>query len=261
MLFKGKRVVVTGACGVHGAWIAAAFAREGATLCLSDRRAEDLAATAAKIAPGALTHATELTDEASIRDLARLIAERWGAPDVVINNAGIYPRGLLLDIDVAEFDRIMGINLRAPFLVTRELAKLMIAKQMRGNFVTISSGAARGMRNGSVPYCTSKTAVERLSKGLALELAEYGIRVNVVEPGFATGSVVSSISQGHVERMNQRIPLQRHSGPDDTAEALLYICSDKASYVTGAVLGVDGGNSIGTWEPGGRADDLKRPAR
>jgi 3-oxoacyl-[acyl-carrier protein] reductase len=116
------------------------------------------------------------------------------------------------------------------------------------------------MRNGSVPYCTSKTAVERLSKGLALELAEHGIRVNVVEPGFATGSVVSSISKGHVERMSQRIPLQRFSGPDDTAQALLYICSDKAAYVTGAVLGVDGGNSIGTWEPGGRADDLRRPS-
>ena len=259
MSFKGKRVVVTGACGVHGSWIAAAFAREGATLCLSDRRAEDLAATAAKIAPGALTHATELMDESSIRDLARLVGETWGAPDIVVNNAGIYPRGLLLDIDVAEWDRIMDINVRAPFIVTRELARLMIAKQVRGNFVTISSGAARSMRNGSVPYCTSKTAVERLSKGLALELAEHGIRVNVVEPGFATGSVVSAISQGHVERMNSRIPLQRHSGPEDTAEALLYICSDKAAYVTGAVLSVDGGNSIGAWEPHGRADDLRRP--
>ena len=190
MQFTGKRVVVTGACGVHGAWIAAAFAREGATLCLSDRRAEDLAAAAAKFAPGALTHATELADAASIADLARLIEQRWGAPDVVINNAGIYPRGLLLDIDAAEWDRIMDVNLRAPFLITQALARLMIQHQVRGNFVTISSGAARSMRNGSVPYCTSKTAVERLSKGLALELAEYGVRVNVVEPGFATGSVV-----------------------------------------------------------------------
>jgi 3-oxoacyl-[acyl-carrier protein] reductase len=148
---------------------------------------------------------------------------------------------------------------RAPFLVTRALAKLMIAKGVRGNFVTISSGAARGMRNGSVPYCTSKTAVERLSKGLALELAEHGIRVNVVEPGFAPGSVVSPLSRDYVERMSARIPLQRHSGPNDTAEALLYLCSDKAAYVTGAVLAVDGGNSIGSWEPGPvRPDDLRR---
>jgi 3-oxoacyl-[acyl-carrier protein] reductase len=259
MSFTGKRVVVTGACGVHGAWIAAAFAREGASLCLSDRRAEDLAATAAKVAPGALTHATELTDPASVDDLARVVEARWGAPDVVVNNAGIYPRGLLLDIEVAEFDRIMDVNLRAPFLVTRAMAKLMIRHKRPGNFVTISSGAARSMRNGSVPYCTSKTAVERLSKGFALELAEHGIRVNVVEPGFATGSTVSAISAGHIEKMNQKIPLQRHSGPDDTANALLYLCSDKAAYVTGAVLSVDGGNSIGTWEPHGRADDLRRP--
>src|SRR5690349_22494756 len=107
MQFSGKRVVVTGACGVHGAWIAAAFAREGATLCLSDRRADELAAAAAKIAPGAPTHPTELTDARSIAGLAKLVEDRWGAPDIVVNNAGIYPRGLLLDIDAAEWDRIM----------------------------------------------------------------------------------------------------------------------------------------------------------
>jgi len=106
------------------------------------------------------------------------------------------------------------------------------------------------MRNGSVPYCTSKTALERLSKGFALELAPLGIRVNVVEPGFAPGSAVSPLSEAYVEKMKSRIPLGRTSGPDDTPGAILYLCSEQASFITGAVLSVDGGNSIGTFEPG-----------
>ncbi|MBO0902275.1 SDR family NAD(P)-dependent oxidoreductase [Jiella sonneratiae] len=253
MEFKGQSVVVTGAAGVFGRWIAAHFAREGAVLCLSDRRADQLQAVVAelKLDPETtLTHATELTDAASILDLAALVKQRWGAPDIVVNNAGLYPKYGLLDIDVADWDRIFGVNLRAPFLISREMAKLMIAEGRQGSIVNISSGAARQMRNGSVAYCTSKTALERLSKGLALELAPHRIRVNVVEPGFAPGSEVSTLSDDYVERMKKRIPLGRTSGPEDAPAAIAYLCSDKASFVTGAVLSVDGGNSIGTYESG-----------
>lgn len=259
MSFKGKRVVVTGACGVFGQWIAAAFAREGAKLCLTDQREADLAAAAKALGGEVLTHATELMDANSIAGLVKLVKDRWGAADIVVNNAGVYPRGLLLDIEVAEWDRIMDVNVRAPFIITREFAKLMIAQKVKGSIVNISSGAARQMRNGSVPYCVSKTAVERLTKGLALELAEHGIRVNAVEPGFAPGSKVSPLQADYVSKMKARIPLQRTSGPDDAPEAILYLCSDKASFITGAVFSVDGGNSIGTYEPGPiRPDDLRR---
>ena len=151
-----------------------------------------------------------------------------------------------------EWDCILGVNLRAPFLLTQAMARLMIAQGRAGSVVMISSGAARQMRNGSVPYCTSKTAVERLAKGFALELAPYGIRVNVVEPGFAPGSTVSPLDSAYVERMKARIPLGRTSGPDDAPEAIMYLCSDAAAFVTGAVLSVDGGNSIGTYEPAAR---------
>ncbi|WP_293856192.1 SDR family NAD(P)-dependent oxidoreductase [uncultured Alsobacter sp.] len=262
--FAGKSVVVTGAAGVFGRWIAAAFAREGASVCLSDNRGDKLDAIARDIGldpARTLTHATELTSEASIVDLAATVKKAWGAADFLVNNAGIYPHAGLLDLPVAEWDRIFDINLRAPFLVTRELAKLMIAEKRQGAIVTISSGAARQMRNGSVPYCTSKTAVERLTKGLALELAPYKIRVNVVEPGFAPGSDVSPLSDEYVEKMKQRIPLGRTSGPDDAPGAILYLCSDAASFITGTVLSVDGGNSIGTYEPGqlvGALDEAKR---
>jgi len=230
MTFKDKNVVLTGAAGVFGRWIAAAFAREGARLCLSDRRFDAVEALASELGldpARAVLHATELTEETSILDLAATVRDAWGSPDVVINNAGIYPKGGLLDLPAEDWDRMFDVNLRAPFLVTREMAKLMIARGVKGTFVNISSGAARQMRTGSVPYCTSKTALERLTKGFALELAPYGIRMNAVEPGFAPGSVVSPLEEDYVERMKARIPLGRTSGPDDAPEAILYLCSLK----------------------------------
>ena len=253
MQFQDKVVVITGAAGVIGRWISEYFAREGARLCLSDHRLDKLSEFAATLGVDAsrlMLHQTELTDEASILDLSQQLAARWQSPDFVINNAGLYPKFSLLDMDVADWDRIFDVNLRAPFLVTRAMTKLMIAAGKKGSIINISSGAARQMRNGSVPYCTSKTALERLTKGFALELAGHGIRINIVEPGFAPGSDVSILSDDYVERMKARIPLARTSGPDDAPEAIAFLCSDKASFITGAVLSVDGGNSIGTFESG-----------
>ena len=250
MDFTGKKVLITGAAGIFGGWIAAAFAQAGATLCLSDIRADHLPGVAQRLGVTALQHATDLTDAGSIADLARVIEATWGSPDIVVNNAGIYPRtGVLLDLDPAEFDRIMAVNVRAPFLVTQAMARLMVARGVRGAVVNIGSGAARQMPTGSVPYCVSKTALERLSKGQALELAPHGIRVNVVEPGFAPGSEVSALPPDYVARMTARIPLGRTSQPDDAAGAVLYLCSPAAGFITGAVLSVDGGNSIGTFQP------------
>jgi len=247
--FRGRKVVLTGACGVIGGWIAESFARAGARLCLSDQRGDALAALAKThglAAKGGMTHVTDLTDSASIDDLVAKVKAAWGAPDIVINNAGVYPSGFLIDIDAAEWDRIFDVNLRAPFLVARGFAKLMIAAKVKGNIINISSGAARRMRRSVVPYCTSKTALDRLTKGFAIELAAFGIRVNAVEPGFAPGSTASPLTAAHVEATTAGIPMGRASAPEDAPNAIMFLCSDKASYMTGATLSVDGGNSIGS---------------
>jgi len=247
--FAGRRVVITGACGIYGQWIAQAFADVGARLCLSDVKGESLARMAADLRvfdKGGLTHRTDLLDAASIDDLVASVAKGWGAPDVVINNAGIYPSGFLLDIDAAEWDRIIGVNLRAPFLVSRGFAKLMIEFKVKGSIIDISSGASRKMRRTVAPYCLSKTALDRLNKGFAIELAEYGIRVNIVEPGFAPGSTASPLTPAHVEATLAQIPLGRASVPNDAPNAILFLCSSKAEYITGTTLTVDGGNSIGS---------------
>jgi 3-oxoacyl-[acyl-carrier protein] reductase len=247
--FAGRKVVLTGAAGIIGQWVAKAFAAAGAQLCLSDQRGDAIAALAAELRPSGttvLTHATDLRDAASIDDLVGIVERHWRAPDIVINNAGIYPSGFLIDIDAEEWDRIFDVNLRAPFLVSRGFAKLMIAARNPGCIVNISSGAARKMRRTVVPYCTSKTALDRLTKGFALELAEFGIRVNAVEPGFAPGSTASPLSAAHVEMTLSQIPLGRGSEPNDAPDAILFLCSRRASYITGATLAVDGGNSIGS---------------
>lgn len=245
--FKGKKVVLTGAGGIIGGWIAQAFAAEGAHVCLTDRSVDRIESRKAELpGSGHLAFAAELTDAASLSQFAASVEAEWGAPDILVNNAGIYPSGFLLDISVDDWDAMFDINLRAPFILSQLFAKQMVVAGKGGSIVNISSGAARKMRTTVVPYCTSKTALDRLTKGFALELAEYGIRVNAVEPGFAAGSDVSTLTDEHVTNVTNTIPLGRASSAQDVAAAVLYITSEAGSYVTGATLTVDGGNSIGS---------------
>lgn len=245
--FKGKKVIVTGACGIIGGWLADGFREAGATLCLTDRDQTKLdALNAGWGADSHIAIAADLRDAASMKTFAAKVAAEWGAPDIVVNNAGIYPSAFLLDMEVDDWDAVFDVNLRAPFVLSQLFAKQMIDAGHGGSIVNISSGASRKMRTTVVPYCTSKTALDRLTKGFALELAEYGIRVNAVEPGFMAGSDVSPLSDEHVNAAIGGIPLGRPSSPKDVTNAVLYLCSDGAAYVTGATLTVDGGNSIGT---------------
>ncbi|MEZ2218966.1 SDR family NAD(P)-dependent oxidoreductase [Rhizobium sp. RCC_161_2] len=245
--FKGKRVVVTGAAGIFGGWIAQAFANAGAHVLMTDKDPARLGATTESLAgSGHLQFAADLTSDADIEALLAYVAENWGAADVLVNNAGIYPSGFLLDINADDWDKIFGINLRAPFLLSQGIARQMIDQGVKGSIINISSGAARKMRRSVVPYCVSKTALDRLNKGLAIELAEFGIRVNIVEPGFAPGSEVSHLTQEHIDSVLGNIPLGRPSQPTDAANAVLFLASDAAAYITGSTLATDGGNSIGS---------------
>lgn len=247
--FEGKNVIVTGALGVVGRWLATAFGKAGARLCLTDVDQQALDTFAAEIgAEGSFGFACDLRDAASIDALVAEVGSRWGAADVLINNAGVYPSGFLLDTDAEEWDRILDINLRAVHLMTRGIATQMIRAERKGSVINISSGAARKMRLTAAPYSLSKTALDRLTKGYALELSRYDIRVNALEPGFAAGSTASPLPEEHVKRVTNSMPLGRASSPDDVAPAAMYLASEAASFVTGATLTVDGGNSIGSMD-------------
>lgn len=244
------RVVVTGAAGIFGEWIAEAFAREGADLLLTDMRAEPLQQLADRLTGhGARveTQAADLTEPVEIDALAATVASTWGSPDVLVNNAGIYPRGWLLDMTRAHFENILSVNLLAPFQLTQAMARLMIDHGVHGSIVNITSGAAGSTQPGGGPYSTSKAALAMYTRACALELAPYDIRVNAVSPGFAPGSEVSALDEAHIAGMTESIPLGRTSGPKDAPEAVLFLCSEKASFITGTTITVDGGRTAGTF--------------
>jgi 3-oxoacyl-[acyl-carrier protein] reductase len=242
--FAGKSVVITGAAGIYGSQLAENFAGAGARLFLTDRDDKGLAEIAGRLGGGgAVALAADLTDPQSIAALCQRILT-GGVPDVVIHNAGIYPFGGLFDTPVEMWDRIMGINLRAPFLITQAFAEAMIAQRRKGVFIFIGSGAGQVLRTNGLAYCTSKRGVEWLMKGIALELAPHGIRANLVAPGLALGSAGTVFPEGYVEAMAARVPLGRPIEPGELGEAVMFLASEHAAYITGASLSVDGGGAI-----------------
>ncbi len=256
--FEGRRVVLTGAAGLFGSGLAKVFAAHGARLCLTDRNQHEVEKVLGEIdAPeGSFAHAAELTEKDSMQALVDAVGEKWGAADIVINNAAIYPSGFMLDIELEDWDRMQDINVRAPYFLIRQFARQMIDKGVKGNFINIGSGASRKMRLTAAPYCISKSSLDRLTKAWAQELAQFGIRVNILEPGFSAGSAVSHLPEEHVRKVTAAIPLGRASTVDDIGPAALYLASDAAAYVTGTTLTVDGGNSLGSLEV---FQDKKRP--
>ncbi|MBL8672713.1 MAG: SDR family oxidoreductase [Alphaproteobacteria bacterium] len=245
--FDGRKVVITGAAGVYGRAMSRAFADAGAALCLSDVDAAGLDALARDLAlpAGRLrSQVTDLTQEASIAALARHVTDDWGAPDVLINNAGLYPFAGLMETDAATWDRIMGVNVRAPFLLTQALGRAMAEKGVKGSIVMITSTAADVLRLNGVPYCVSKRALEYLMQGYAFDLGRYGIRVNAVRPGFAEGSKAVSFPPGYADVVAEANPLGRRSEPEDMVAAVMFLCSDAAASLTGQVIAADNGSAI-----------------
>jgi 3-oxoacyl-[acyl-carrier protein] reductase len=241
--FAGKSVVITGAAGIYGSQLAENFAAAGARLFLTDCDEAGLAAVTARLDGDAVATAADLTDPQSIAALCRQILDQ-GTPDVVVHNAGIYPFGGLFDTPVEMWDRIMGVNLRAPFLITQAIAEAMVAQRRKGVFIFIGSGAGQMLRTNGLAYCTSKRGVEWLMKGIALELAPHGIRANLVAPGLALGSAGTVFPEGYVEAMAARVPLGRQIEPGELGDAVMFLASERAAYITGASLSVDGGGAI-----------------
>jgi 3-oxoacyl-[acyl-carrier protein] reductase len=249
--FEGKKVVITGAAGLIGSWIAKAFAEKGASLWLLDIRKNELEnlinepvfAKASEVR----IHQVNLLDSSSIYSFAQLVEETWKSPDILINNAGMYPSKMLMDISREEWDQVLGLNLTAPFEIIRDLSKLMIDHSVHGSIINIISKSAFVPRVGSGHYAVSKAGLEMLTRAFALELAPHHIRVNSVGPGFTVGSTFNSLDENYIQAMERTIPLGRTAGPDDAPQAILFLCSDHASYITGATLTVDGGNSAGNY--------------
>lgn len=242
---RGRKAFVTGAAGGLGFAIAKLFVDEDAAVAVADIRGADDASAALKRGSFAVT--VDVRDRESVE---AAISEAWDALqgiDVLVNCAGVYPSHLLVDMDDNAWDTVLDTNLKGPFMTSQSIAKRWIANGTHGHIVNITSGAALRARPGAAHYSTSKAALEMLTRAFALEMAPHHIHVNAVSPGFFdVSSGVNRISPEYVEAIVKTIPWGEGGSPEDIAEAVLFLCSPAARYITGTSLRVDGGYSTGT---------------
>jgi NAD(P)-dependent dehydrogenase (short-subunit alcohol dehydrogenase family) len=234
--------MVTGAASGIGAAAVAELAARGDRVVCVDLDREAVEHVASRFA-GTLAVGADVTDESQVRDaVARAIGE-FGDIHNVITCAGIEAGGHALDVDVAVFRRIIDVNVTGSFLVARAAARAMVERDHGGSVVLIGSIASQMSLPRSVSYSSSKAAVLGLGRSMAVDLAECGIRVNVVGPG-VTDTPMSAASLADPEQSAKymaRIPLNRPADPAEVARVAVFLASDAASYVTGAFVPADGG--------------------
>lgn len=241
---SGGHVLVTGAAGGIGSGIAKLFAARGWMVSGADASAPELANHMAAL--GGYSYECDLSDVGATNLLIDRAWTACGPIDALVNAAGIYPACAFLDLSADLWDHVQAVNVRAPMLLTRALADRAIAAGRRAAVVNISSGAALRARPGAAHYCTSKSALEMLTHAAAVELGEHGLRVNAVSPGFVTvDSAINPVTEAYADAVSAN-PLGRRGLPSDIATATFWLVSEDASWVTGAVLRVDGGASSGT---------------
>ncbi|WP_433444431.1 SDR family NAD(P)-dependent oxidoreductase [Nonomuraea sp. CA-141351] len=238
-----SHVLVTGAAGGIGAGICEAFAGE-ARVTAADVRAEPLTELAGRLGAGTLV--ADLADAEAAAGLVDRAWQEYGPVDVVVNAAGIYPATPFLEMTAIQWDRVQDVNVRAPMLITAAFGRACAASGRTGSVVNIASGAALRARPGAAHYCTSKAALEMLTKAAAVELGPLGVRVNAVGPGFVTvDSPANPVTEEYAAAVSAN-PLGRRGLPPDVAAAVRWLAGEEAAWVTGAVLRVDGGASAGT---------------
>ena len=244
---QGRKAFVTGAAGGLGRGIAKLFLEEGASVALADIGGAEAARDALGVASSSVAVQLDVRDAASVE---AAIAEAWdafGGLDVLVNCAGIYPSDVIVDMSEDAWDRVIDTNLKGPFLCSQAVVRRWIEEGIHGHIVNITSGAALRARPGAAHYCTSKAALEMLTRAFALEMAPHHIHVNAVSPGFFdVSSGVNQISRDYVDALVKTIPWGEGGRPADIAEAVLFLCSDAAGYISGTSLRVDGAYSTGT---------------
>lgn len=242
--FSGKTVIITGGGAGIGAAYSREFAAEGASVVVADI-SEDAAQAIAKEIDG-LAVKVDVSDESSTQAMAKAAHDRFGRIDILINNAALWtailPMKPWTEISVQEWDRVMSVNVRGCFLTSRAVFPYM-KNQNWGRIINIASNTAFAGTPGVLHYASSKGAVMSFNRSLAREVAEFGITVNAIAPGLvSTEETKKHFSQANVQTRVSSRAIKREQTPNDLIGGVMFLASERASFITGQVLTIDGGN-------------------
>jgi len=240
---KDRIAVITGASRGIGRSIALALAAKGATIVAVDMDQATTEAVVAELqAAGtkALAVVGNVTVPADVERMINAATEAFGRVDILVNNAGITRDGLLMRMKDEDWDAVLNVNLKGAFLCTRAAFKVM-SKQRYGRIINIASVVGQMGNAGQANYCASKAGLIGLTKSNARELAKRSITVNAVAPGFIATAMTDALSDKVREELTAQIPLERLGSADDIANAVVFLASEQAGYITGHVLSVNGG--------------------
>jgi 3-oxoacyl-[acyl-carrier protein] reductase len=240
---SGRTAIVTGASRGIGKAIALRLAAVGANVACVARNVDKLKETADAIAAAGGTaevHPCDVTDSAAVSKLVEDLAEKWGGLDIVVNNAGITKDTLIPRMGDEDWDAVIATNLRSVFLFTRA-ASLVMMRKRSGRIINISSVSGLMGNPGQANYSASKAGVIGFTRTVAQELASRKVTVNAICPGFIASEMTQAMGATLDEFVKTRIPAKRLGEADEIADAVLYLASDSAAYITGEVLTIDGG--------------------
>ena len=244
MLLDGKVALVTGASRGIGRAVALKLAGEGAKVAINyagnTAKAEEVKAQIEAMGGTAILVQADVADSIAVEEMVKKVAGELGSIDILVNNAGITRDGLLMRMKDEDFDAVINTNLKGVFYCTKAVSKLMMKKRA-GRIVNMTSVVGLIGNAGQTNYAAAKAGVVGFSKSAAKELAARGITVNLVAPGFIATDMTAAMNEKAKEATLTGIPMKRMGAAEDVANAVLFLVSDNAAYITGQVINVDGG--------------------
>lgn len=246
-MLKNKIALITGAGRGIGRAIAIALAKEGAEVVInyndSEERAKEVKQTIEENGGKASIYKCNVSDFVACEAMIKDIVKEYGHLDILVNNAGITKDGLIMKMKEEDFDSVLNVNLKGTFNTIRHSARQML-KQRSGKIINISSVSGILGNVGQANYAASKAGVIGLTKTMARELGSRGITVNAIAPGFVDTEMTEVLSEEIRENACKQIILGRFGKPEDIANTAVFLASDKADYITGQVISVDGGMNV-----------------